>query len=83
MKQETFATRLSKLSDAATQGEWDIIVGNDLNLSERDMNLAAYLANRRREILALVEAVELQNRNWHSPIVTEALANLDRAQEGE
>jgi hypothetical protein len=62
----TFPKELKRLMDAATKGEWD-----------RHAQLSAYLIKHAPAIAELVEIVELQNRNWHSPAVTEALAKLN------
>jgi hypothetical protein len=42
------------------------------------MESHAFLIRHAEEIIALVEAAELQNRQWHSPLVSEALAALNK-----
>ena len=39
-----------------------------------DAELIAYLRNHAQDFIKLIEAAELQNRQWHSPLVSEALA---------
>jgi hypothetical protein len=95
-----FLDELTRLSDAATQGEcyveqstnngaevWQqytptgsmlIAKCGHAGYDKQNAKLIALLANRRREIIELVKAVELQNRQWHSPLVTEALNALDK-----
>lgn len=40
--------------------------------------LATLLIRNSEALLELVKAVELQNKNWQSPLVTEALSKLER-----
>jgi len=49
----------------------------DISLSHQ-MDFETYLRNHAKEIINLVEAAELQNKQWNSPLVSEALASLNK-----
>lgn len=91
-----FTEELARLSDAATQGEWNRtghsrIDGVTLNgiLRSEDADFICRLANRRREILALVEAAQhILEDDWRGipratsearKVIADALAALDRS----
>ena len=76
----TFLTELARLKAAATKG-YSVTGSGQVGVSALDV--AEFLVNHADAIEALVKAAELQNRMWHSPAVTKALAALDAASSGE